>query len=59
MSSPPNTKRDVLYNNWLNMTSKFGRLGVLGIDNLPKKFGGFNSKIVDIFLLANFYKSIF
>ena len=57
-NGPPNTKRNVFFNKRLILTSKFGMLGFLGIENLQQKFGGSISKIVDFFLMSNFCKSL-
>ena len=51
---PPHTKVNFSYNKRLNLTTKFGVLGFLGIVNLQKKFGGSISKIVDFSLMSNF-----
>ena len=50
----PNTKVNFSYNKRLNLTTKFGVLGFLYIDNLQQKFGGSISKIVDFFIMSNF-----
>ena len=52
--APPHTKVNFSYNKRLNLTTKFGVLGFLGIVNLQKKFGGSISKIVDFSLMSNF-----
>ena len=54
MNGPPNTKVNFSCNKRLNLTTKFGVLGFLGIVNLQKKFGGSISKIVDFSLMSNF-----
>ena len=54
MNGPPNTKMNFSCNKRLNLTTKFGVLGFLGIVNLQKKFGGSISKIVDFSLMSNF-----
>ena len=54
MNGPPNTKVNFSCNKRLNLTTKFGVLGFLCIDNLQQKFGGSISKIVDFFLMSNF-----
>ena len=53
-NGPPHTKVNFSYNKRLNLTTKFGVLGFLGIVNLQKKFGGSISKIVDFSLMSNF-----
>ena len=54
MNGPPNTKVNFSCNKRLNLPTKFGVLGFLGIINLEKKIGGSISKIVDFSLLSNF-----
>ena len=51
---PPITKFNVSFNKQLNLTTKIGMVGVLGIGNLPQKFGASISKFVDFFLMSNF-----
>ena len=53
-NGPPNTKVNFSCNKRPNLTTKFGVLGFLCIDNLQQKFGGSISKIVDFFLMSNF-----
>ena len=49
------TKRDNLFSIWPNFGSKIGVLGVLGVDNLHKKFGDDIFKIANFFLIYNFW----
>ena len=53
-NGPPNTKVIFSCNKRLNLTTKFGVLGFLGIVNLQQKVGDSSSKIVDFFLMSNF-----
>ena len=48
------TKANISFNKQLNLTTKIGMVGVLGIGNLPQKFGASISKFVDFFLMSNF-----
>ena len=48
-------KSDNLFTIWPKMGSKIGVLGFLGADNLHKKFGDDIFKIVDFFLMSNFW----
>ena len=52
-------KMKVFFNKWPLFCSKIGMLGFLGIENLHKKFGVDISKIVDFFLMSNFWWSFF
>ena len=49
-----NASFNVSFNKQLNLTTKIGMVGVLGIGNLPQKFGASISKFVDFFLMSNF-----
>ena len=49
------TKSDNLFTIWPKVGSKIGVLGFLGADNLHKKFGDDIFKIVDFFLMSNFW----
>ena len=53
------TKNENFFNKWPLFCSKIGMLGFLGIENLHKKFGVDISKIVDFFLMSNFWWSFF
>ena len=53
------TKTEIFFNKWPLFCSKIGMLRFLGIENLHKKFGVDISKIVDFFLMSNFWWSFF
>ena len=51
------TKTEHLFNKWPICCSKIDMLRFLGIENLHKKFGVDISKIMDFFLMCNFWWS--
>ena len=53
------TKTENVFNKWPLFCSKIDMLRFLGIENLHKKFGVDISKIVDFFLMSNFWWSFF
>ena len=51
------TKSEHFFNKWPLFCSKIGMLRFLGIENLHKEFGVDILKIVDFFLMSNFWSS--